>query len=80
MTDTNNRPLSEANIAYAERPHVSLATTDSTGRFHILGVCADSAAEILVTKPMFTSVSKRPTQQDSVTSNLAVHLTRLGNC
>ncbi|XP_072018875.1 cartilage intermediate layer protein 1-like [Amphiura filiformis] len=76
VLDLNNRPLSDASIAYNYRPNTTLAKTNSEGRFSVNGVCA-VVQTMVVTKEKYSTAVIETQVVTVLSSSLQATLHRL---
>ncbi|XP_035691280.1 hemicentin-1-like [Branchiostoma floridae] len=73
VRNMNNASLEGATIHYADRPYITLGTTDTTGSASVSGVCA-SQVDLLVLKDGYSSAVATTVPTTSTTSTVTANL------
>ncbi|XP_035676212.1 cartilage intermediate layer protein 2-like [Branchiostoma floridae] len=73
VRNTKNAPLQGATIHYADRPYITLGTTDATGTARVSGVCA-SQVDMLIRKDGYSSTVATTVPITSTTSTMTANM------
>ncbi|XP_078598592.1 cartilage intermediate layer protein 2-like isoform X2 [Branchiostoma floridae x Branchiostoma japonicum] len=73
VRNMKNAPLQGATIHYADRPYITLGTTDATGSARVQGVCA-SPVDVLVKKDGYSPTVATTVPATSTTSTVTANM------